>query len=182
MLAPFFGKIYTTVLSFSILLFSNYIGNDPIFTNIYTESLENGIFISGYLESAYDNDFDDIFSSGIQIEVTFDLSVSHRNNILLKQSITNSVVWDSEFQYWIIQKEENPHSVAVNDILSLRHAMSSFETFLEINTTYYNVLDINISARLPVIYVAPVQKDIDLMILWKLKEPKARLRLNILEI
>jgi len=69
----------------------------------------------------------------------------------------------------------------VDSFEELKHNLSFLETFIYFHTGRYDNVELNISASLPVVHFPTLQKNVDLMVLWKLKEPKARLNINLRE-
>ena len=179
MIGSIINKAYKSVITFGILLFSNYVGNDPSFIDTQVEVNNNVIIISSILNNAFDNDFDDIFSSGIIIDVTFEVEVSHRRSIIIKTQVTNSAVYDFEQNCWFVRYDESNTVIPIYDIFSLKQAMSILETRISLNSNYIHSLDISINAKLPVIHISSIQKDFDLMVLWKQKQPQERFSINL---
>ena len=175
------GKAYTAIVSFSVLLLSNYTGNDAQFVDMHNVLNDYGINFVCYLAGAFENDFEEIFSSGIVTTITFAVNVKHKKDTLFENAFTHSVVWNTEMQQWIVYFEENDITRTTDNFSELKGMLSNVDTMLFIDTSRYDNVDIQITARLPEVEMPSIQRSVDLMLLWKKKTPIGRLSVNLRE-
>lgn len=176
------GKVYTGILTLSMVFFSNYTGNDVSFSDLFVDVSENSIYLTGSLVNAFENDFDEIFRSGIITTIYYDVSLRKQNKSVQDKQFTTSVKWDSSIQQWIVYYAEQDITFLTNDFQVLKKALSKFETVISLNTSEHDFLDIVITARLPEVHIPSIEKKVDLMLLWKLKHPQAKIRKNLMEL
>jgi|GEM_PF-5386005 len=190
MLNALFSKVYNGVLTFSILFFSNYIGNSPRLSDIHVELSDTGLYLSCFLIDAFENDFDEIFDSGIKMSVIYEVEVTHNKNTIYRKDFENSVTWDFEYRQWIVHFEEENVTLYIENIEQLKRTLSFLETFIYFDSPHlladgisreYDKVEVKISVRLPFIYVPSIEKNMDLMVLWRLTEPTARINVYLEE-
>ena len=179
MLNVLFRRVYNSLLAFSIMLLSNYTGNEPKFSNFFVEAFENGVYIRGLLLDAFENDFEEIFNSGILTSVIYDIEVVHGRSNILQKTFVNTAIWNFEIDRWIVHYGEENETIFVNSYEDLKRYISFIETFVFFDVEGIDIVDISISARLPVIHIPSIQKSIDLMVLWKMKAPQAKININM---
>lgn len=178
MLGSFFGRVYTGILGLSLLLLSNYTGNDARFTNFQYIISEQSLVINCFLSNAFDNDFEEIFKSGIEIPIYFDSSVLSNKEIVAQKSFKHTVRWDSNVERWRIFLEDQDYTFYTDNYTTLINALSTIEIIYQFDTTGYRRLDYHITAKLPKLYIPSIDKEVDLMVLWKLRIPELKTRLD----
>ena len=181
MIGNFIGKAFGTVVTFCTLLLSSYTGNDAHFIDLRASEGDGALYFTCYLADAFENDFQEIFSSGIVVPISFEATVRHRRNVVSTNRFTHTVVWSTEIQQWIVYKDYEEEGYATDDFEVLKSLLAGVETVFFINTSMYDMLDIQIVARLPEIEMVSIQRKVDLMLLWKKKEPVGRISINLRE-
>ena len=167
------AKIYVQVLAFSMLLFSSYKGNDVLFSDIKTKITGDNIVFQTYLKQGFDNDFDEIFKSGKPIRVWFEIKVIKEQKIVHYEKFYHQVVWNSTENRYNIELQEQNYSLSVNNFKELKYYMSVIEyPFYKLKAN--GSLTVEFISYLPKIYLDSIDKEIDLMLLWKMKKPKVR--------
>jgi hypothetical protein len=73
MLEAITGKVFATIVTLSVFLFSSYTGNDPAFRTLNCRAGEKYLVVRSSLISAFDNDFPDVFKSGSRSPSIFSL-------------------------------------------------------------------------------------------------------------
>ena len=179
MFNAFLGRVYVALISLSTLVLSNYTGNSPRFTDIFIEIVDNGIYIRCFLEDAFENDFKEIFDSGILVSVTYELEIIAKNSLITQKSFTNTAIWEFENRHWLLYLGEDNIFTTIENFEELKQSLSFVETFLYFDTINFDSVNLNISARLPTIHFTTLQKSFDLMIFWKLREPKEKININL---
>ncbi|MDD4310233.1 MAG: hypothetical protein PHO32_07620, partial [Candidatus Cloacimonetes bacterium] len=94
MLEALSGKVFATMVSLSMFLFSSYTGNDPGFRALNSRTGGNYLQLRTSLVSAFDNDFPDVFKSGVRIPVIFTLYIKSGKRTLAEYKYQNTVQYD----------------------------------------------------------------------------------------
>ena len=168
-------KVISGLAAFSMLLLSSYQGNDASFATYRTSFLDDRMFFECKLENAFDNDFEEIFKSGQSIDIFFGVKIELNNLIIHEEEFRHSIIFDPLTQLFSIELEDQELTFSTNSYNELKKLISNIE---------YSFKDENIkdctmtmNAYLPKIRLIALNKDFDLMMLWKYNQPKITLSL-----
>lgn len=166
------GKVVSGVISLSMMLFSSYEGNQPYFSQMAVSLVENRIFIKTELVNAFDNDFEDIFRSGKQIDIFFNITLKTDSNIISEDDFKHTVIYDPLSDSFTLIIEELDEIIIIDSYRQLLKNIAKIEYTCNIDSAE-NVI-IEIESYLSKIKFDSFGKKYDLMILWNLKKPKAK--------
>jgi uncharacterized protein (UPF0248 family) len=167
------SKIFSSIVSLSLLLFSSFQGNDPRLSQIRVSKSDSYLYLSGDLISAFENDFPSIFSSGTSIPVHFMLTIKGKSGNLLRRRFTHTVNFDTATGVYTVQKSgklQEIHSEVIADVI---REVSRYSFAIPYQKSWGEV-SIKIEAELPRVNFEQLDKEVDLMVLWKHKKPSAR--------
>jgi hypothetical protein len=167
------------VIGLSMLLFSGYQGNDARFSDTSIHVADYGVYLSTTLADAFTHDFDEIFHSDITLRVYFEARVSSGRRTIMTSDFTHTVRWDSRESAWKVLFCETGTYQLADSMHDLTYILSSVETLLRFDTSRFNTIDISLTARLPVIYLHSIQREFDLMTLWRFRVPRLRVTANL---
>ena len=163
-------KVISGLAAFSMLLLSSYQGNEASFSNYTTSFLDDRMFLECKLENAFDNDFEEIFKSGQSIDIYFSIRISHGDVIIHEEEFRHSIIFDPLTQVFNIELEDQDLTSSTNSYEELKTIISNIEySFEDENIHDYKL---TLRAYLPKIRLIALDKDFDLMMLWKYNEPK----------
>ncbi len=166
------GKVVSGVISLSMMLFSSYEGNQPYFSQMAVSMAGNRIFIKTELVDAFDNDFEDIFRSGKQIDVSFNITLKNDSDVISEDDFKHTVIYDPLTDLFTLIIEELDETLIIDSYRQLLKKIAKIEYTHNIDSSE-NVI-IKIESYLSKIKFDSFGKKYDLMILWKLKRPKAK--------
>ena len=110
------GKyILKGVITFTLLVLSSYEGNDATFKALQINYLEGAIGIEVQLESAFENDFEEIFKTGKSIDIWFNTSVSSQGIVLEEQDFSHNVTYDPLLDSYFLIKGLTNESLVFED-------------------------------------------------------------------
>jgi len=172
-LGSLISKVYLNVLAFSVLLFSNYTGNIVDFSSLLTKTVGDNLVCSTYLTNAFENDFDEIFKSGKEIRVWFEFRALKDNKVIHYEKFYHQVKWNAGKQEYQLNLQEQNYKTNTKSVKELKYLLSVVEyPFYKANHNGNVVIEVN--AYLPKIYLETISKEVDLMLLWKMKKPSIR--------
>ena len=163
-------KVISGLAAFSMLLLSSYQGNEASFSNYTTSFLDDRMFLECKLENAFDNDFEEIFKSGQSIDIFFGIKISQGGLIIHEEEFRHSIIFDPLTQVFNIELEDQDLTSSTNSYEELKTIISNIEySYKDENIQDYTL---TLKAYLPKIRLIALNKDFDLMMLWKYNEPK----------
>jgi hypothetical protein len=122
------------------------------------------------LVEAFDNDFDEIFQSGQRIDIFFKIEIHGEDRLAHEQEFRHAVVFDPlEKIYNVFLEEQNLQTTCTN-FNQLIETISQIEYFY--NGQKYEGGHVILSAYMKKIRLQSLNKEYDLMMLWKFKKPK----------
>jgi len=181
MLEALTGKVFATIVSLSVFLFSSYTGNDPAFRGLNSRAGEHYLQLRTSLVSAFDNDFPDVFKSGATIPVNFQLIIRNKSRTLLTRSYQNSVRYNPADAVFDVRTGGMNRKLQTASYPAMIAEVSGFECSLPYDPNWGNVT-ITLEASLPSVRFEQLQKKVDLMVLWKYQKPKISVQLNLQKI
>ena len=168
-------KVISGLAAFSMLLLSSYQGNEASFSNYTTSFLDNRMFLECKLENAFDNDFEEIFKSGQSIDIYFGIKIELNNTIIHEEEFRHSIIFDPLTQVFSIELEDQGLTSSTNSYEELKTIISNIEySFEDENIQDYTL---TLHAYLPKIRLIALNKDFDLMMLWKYNGPELTAKL-----
>ena len=169
-------KVISGLAAFSMLLLSSYQGNEASFSTYTTSFLDDRMFFECKLENAFENDFEEIFKSGQSIDIYFSVKIGLEGLMIHEEEFRHSIIFDPLTQLFSIELEDQGLSFSTNSYDELKIIISNIE---------YSFKDENIhdctftlKAYLPKIRLIALNRDFDLMMLWKYNEPKLSAKLE----
>lgn len=178
MLEALGSRLVSTLVSFSLLLFSSYKGNSPGFSELSIIQSPSYIYLSGQLINAFENDFPVLFSSGEPIEIFFDLSLKSDTETLFSRRYTHSVSFDTFSGVYTLKKGDSQKLFLSQNVEEIIENVARFN----FNIPYQNhwgEVKIRIVASLPKVKFASQDKEVDLMMFWRQKKPVLKSQINI---
>ncbi|MCK9333104.1 MAG: hypothetical protein PHY41_03950 [Candidatus Cloacimonetes bacterium] len=171
-------KVFSGIVSLSLLLFSSFKGNDPHFGAISVRRSESFIYVSGSLQSAFENDFPSIFSSGTKIPIYFRIHIRQDGKTLSKQRFSHTVSFDTVTGIYELDRGKTNELFRSDSIEDLIREVSKFN-FAFPHQAHWEHLNIRIEAELPKVRFEQLNKQVDLMVLWKYKKPSTKAVANL---
>lgn len=164
-----FGKIMSGIISASMLLFSSYEGNSASFESLRANLYENNMLITAKLEKAFENDFEEIFKLGIEIDIFFRLEISSNNQRIFHQVFSHKVEYDPLLKRYFVTLEEQDKQAIASNFSDLIEMISHFE--YDFKGTTPALVKVELSSFLENLYLPNLEKNYNLMMLWKMKSP-----------
>ena len=165
------AKVFATVVSLSMFLFSSYTGNDPAFSALNSKVGESYLQLNTSLISAFDNDFPDVFKSGAKIPVDFTVKIKSGRRTLSERKFQNSVQFDPTKGLFTVYSAGMNRSIQTASYQQMIAGVSDFECSIPYRSNWGQV-HISVEATLPTIRFAQINKPVDLMVLWRYQHPK----------
>ncbi|MBN1949497.1 MAG: DUF4390 domain-containing protein [Candidatus Cloacimonetes bacterium] len=162
-------KVISGVVALSMMLLSGYQGNDAEFSEIEAVFQEKGVLIRTRLISAFENDFEELFKSGQEISVFFELNLKEKKEVFFRQIFRHSLQFDPLEQSFHVVIEESGYDLIVNSYENLLEAISIFEYFYKDELP--DKFEIKLWAYLENIRIESINEEYDMMMLWKFKKP-----------
>jgi len=133
------------------------------------------MFLVCKLENAFENDFEEIFKSGQSIDIFFSVKIKLNNLLIHEEEFRHSIIFDPLTQLFSIELEDQDLSFTTNSYDELKIIISNIEYSFKDE----NIKDctITMSAYLPKIRLIALNKDFDLMMLWKFNQPELTVKL-----
>ena len=172
------GKVFATVVSLSMFLFSSYSGNDPSFRAINSRVGGDYLQLRTSLVGAFDNDFPDVFKSGTVIPVDFSLVIKKDSMVLTKAKFQNRVRFDPAKGVYEIYTAGMNRTIKTESYSHMLAEISGFECSIPYNPDW-GVVSVRLEATLPTVRFAQLKKAVDLMVLWKYQKPRASVNLDL---
>lgn len=172
------AKVFTTLASVSMFLFSSYTGNDPGFSPISARAGENYLQVQTKLENAFTNDFTDVFSSGVSIPVVFKMSISSGKTSRLEKRYVNRVRYDHTKGLYFVSLEGTNRELELTSQAQMVSQLSTFTCSVPYNRTW-GMVTIKVEASLSSVRFQQIKEPVDLMVLWKYHKPKVSSSLDL---
>lgn len=173
MLESLGATLFSGIVSLSLLLFSSFQGNDPRLSSISVQKSDSYLYLSGSLISAFDNDFPSIFSSGTPIPVHFMLQIRSGGKTVVQRRFTHIVSFDTRTGVYELSKSGNTEIFRSDRVEEIIREISRYRFGIPYQSSWGEV-SIKIDASLPRVNFEQLNKEVDLMVLWKHKTPSAR--------
>jgi hypothetical protein len=173
MLDTMLGKMVNGVVSFASLAFSSFKGNDVDLAGPIIEQGRNQIVIEGTLLHAFDNDFDEIFRSGKEIEVWFVVTVEEGKHKVVERYFRHKVKYNPMTRDFSVELQEQGFNTSIRSYGELLKTISHFEYTWEWreNVKPGHEITVHLTSYLNPIKLDAYKKDFDLMMLWKFTRP-----------
>jgi hypothetical protein len=172
------AKMFATVVSLSMFLFSSYTGNDPAFRALTGRVGENYLQFRTTLTAAFDNDFPDVFKSGANIPIDFTLQIKSGNKTWLERRYQNRVRFDPATGVYHVHLTGMNRNVQTSSYQQMITEISSFECSVPYNPVWGKVTA-RLEAKLPTVRFEQINKSVDLMVLWRYQRPSTSISLNL---
>jgi len=166
------------VITFGLLVLSSYEGNDAVFKSLQIDYLEGAIGIELYLDSAFENDFEEIFKTGKSIDIWFHTSVSSQGVVLEEEEFSHNVTYNPLLDSYLLKKGSNDEAIVCEDYQCLLEELSKVNWHFR-RLRSVSDYDLNIYAYLEKIYFEDMDKEFNLMLLWKNKTPRFKERIKV---
>ena len=165
-----FDKLVTGVISLSMMLFSSYQGNEPKFARLNSVLSEDRILIFTKLENAFENDFEEVFKSGNEIFIYFTLSIKQKDQSIFRRTFFHSVEYDPLLKQYFIELQEQEKKITSRSFDDLIETITVFE--FDYLGDFPDRVTVSLTAYLEKLYLDSLDKEYDLMLLWKLQKPQ----------
>ncbi len=173
-----FDKIVSGLVSLSMAIFSSYQGNDAVFSFLYANLQENHITITAELENAFENDFEEIFKTGKSIDIWFHTSVSSKGVVLEEEEFSHNVTYDPLLDSYLLIKGSTNESIVCENYQCLVEELSKIKWHFR-RLKSVSDYDLDVYAHLDKIYFEDMDKEFNLMLLWKNKSPRLKERIKL---
>lgn len=171
------SKVFSGLVGLSILLLSSYKGNDARFDHFQALFTGEGIQLELQLVDAFTNDFEDIFKSGKAVTINFDLKVKDKNAVVYLASFAHTVQYDPMSQEYTVTCEDRHMSNSIiTSYNSMVEELSKVEYMLE--GQFPRVITLEMESSLEKMKLESLDKEYDMMILWKYKRPHLEMQLD----
>lgn len=172
------AKVLATVVSLSMFLFSSYSGNDPALRAISSRVGGEYLQLRTSLTGAFDNDFPDVFKSGSVIPVNFKLTIKSGNKKVLERAYQNRVRYNPAKGIYEVYTAGMNRTIETESYAHMLAEISGFDCSIPIKPEW-GVVSVQLSASLPTIKFAQLNKPVDLMVLWKYNKPQASASIDL---
>jgi hypothetical protein len=173
MLAGLWGKLVAGALSVSALMFSPYTGNNPQFGQLQCRAGQNYLIVRAKLESAFDNDFADVFKCGKPVHVWFKVELRHNGDIAFSNNYRHTVTYDPMNAVWELYTSENGRRELFDSYQKLLNETALLECSIA-RSSVWRSIEVRAEAWLQEVELSQPQRSVDLMVLWKMKRPSTR--------
>ena len=171
-------KILTGIVSFGLMVLTTTEGNNARFTKMKSTFYGDRIVFQTELVGAFENDFEEIFRCGKEIEIFFHISIKAEKQSIHNEVFRHLVVFDPLEQNFTINLEENNLEITTSSYEELIETISRVEyEFAE--DLHYERINVTLVSYLEKIYLDALGKDYDMMMLWKFKRPKVFKRIDL---
>ncbi|MBM4398866.1 MAG: hypothetical protein FJ041_00850 [Candidatus Cloacimonetes bacterium] len=181
MLEGMFGKVIAGMLSFSTLFFSSYTGNEPVFKPLQCRTGKNYLIVRAKLESAFDNDFTDVFKCGKPINIWFKADLKSGSTVLYTRNYRHTVNYDPMNETWQVFFSENSQTEVYTTYTKLLSSISELEVSVPVEPNWKTVV-LRVESWLQPVEISNSRDRIDLMVLWKYKRPSVKTTLDLTRI
>lgn len=172
------SRILAGVVSLSMLLFSSFKGNEPRLSAISYHNSSSTLYLSGELISAFDNDFDSIFASSATIPVYFKLNIKSGNRSLESRQFRHLVSFNPVTGIYVLRKDGDPQVLRTSSVQSIIKEVSQY-SFSVPYPSSWGEISVSIQAEMPRVRFEELDKEMDLMVLWKHKKPSAKIQIDL---
>jgi hypothetical protein len=166
------NRVVSGIISLSMMLLSSYTGNNPSFDSFAIEVNPHDFVFETKIVSAFDNDFEDFFRSSAIIDVFFTITLEENYDVFYTDTFRHSVKYDPlrrEFRIYLEEREKEVFTDSYEEMVR------------EISTIVYPYREdvpqafvLTITSNLPTIRFEGIDKEFDLMMLWKFKQPSLK--------
>lgn len=170
-----FGNIGNSILkgmvTLTLLFLSSYEGNNAEFKNLEVSTSGNRVTLNTSLINAFENDFEEVFKTGEPIKVNFTIDVKSAGTSIVTEDFSHKVIYNALESSYLLSFEESDEAIICQSFQELKKELADVEwSFSKLGSVnrYY----ISVSARLDKIYFPSMNKEFNLMLLWKNKIPK----------
>jgi hypothetical protein len=163
-------KLLANLVTISVFLFSSFKGNDADFSAMHIQNSGSYLILQTHLVNSFDNDFKEIFQSGKQVDIWFNLEVKQNKEMLHKEVFRHSVQYDPLTSVYKVYLQEQHESRSVKSYSEVQQMISTMEYSLPTKPEWKKI-DIHLESYLKSMRIDSMNKDIDLMMLWKMKKP-----------
>ncbi len=164
------GKIYAGVLAFSMLMFSNYQGNNAELSPLFLKYENHELLVKSKIVNGFENDFEQIFNSGKRVPIFFEVKISKNNKIIHQKKFQHTVEYDPMNRTYSCQLEEQKSTQTTKSFKEMINLISNIEYTSVIRNTSGD-LEVELSSHLSTLKLDTLKKEIDLMLLWNFKSP-----------
>lgn len=178
MLEALTGKVFASIVSLSMFLFSSYTGNDPSLRALTSRVGDNYLQLRTSLVSAFDNDFPDVFKSGATIPIEYKLLIKSGKQTRVERKFQNRVRFDPLTGVYHIYSAGMNRNTQTTSYPQMITEISAFECSVPYNPAWGKV-SVRLEASLPIVRFQQLNKPVDLMVLWRYQRPAANVILNL---
>ena len=171
-------RIMAGVLSLSMLLFSSFQGNDPQLSAIKHYSSSSTLYLSGELISAFNNDFDSIFASSAPIPVYFNLNIKSGSHTVVNRQFKHLVSFNPATGIYVLRKDGEPEILRTSSVQQVIREISHYKFSVPYQSSW-GLVTVSIKAEMPMVRFEELDKNMDLMVLWKHKKPSAKIQIDL---
>ena len=175
MFEAIFSKISSGFIAVSLFFLSSYIGNNARIEELDVVFDDGVVRFSGVLFDAFENDFEEIFLSGLEVKIVYEVIVYNNKRQVTQSKFTQMVIWDTAYQYWIIYLDGLDNTLIIDDYIEMVQNFSQFGTDLYFDPDLYETLDFKVTARLEDLYLPTSNNYLKLMLLWNRKVPEGKI-------
>lgn len=166
------------VVTFALLVLSSYEGNDASFRSLAGSYLDGNVNIEIYLDSAFENDFEEIFNTGKSIDIWFTASVSSQGTVLEEDTFSHNVKYNPLTDTYLLKKGEVGVPIVCENYAALIRELS-YVTWRFRRLKSVSDYDFLITSHLDKVYFEHMDKEFNLMLLWKNKSPRFKEKIRI---
>ena len=152
-----------------MMLLSSYKGNEPDFSALQTSVFSEYIVLETNLINAFENDFEEIFRSGKNIDIFFNITAEQNEVEIHKKRYKHSVKFNTMKQVFTATTEENGGTYNTNSYPELLQIISKFQLNLKVEDR--SDLKINLTSHLTKMTLKALGKEYDMMMLWNFRKP-----------
>lgn len=172
------NHILKGIITFGLLVFSSYEGNDASFRSLRVNYYEGMIGIELNLEGAFENDFEEIFKTGKSIDIWFKVDVSSQGVVLEEELFSYNVTYDPHLDSYLLIRGSDDESIICSSYDKLKSELSLIKWDFRRLKSVDNY-DFSISAYMEKLYFSENGDDFNLMLLWKNKRPRMKQQIRL---
>jgi hypothetical protein len=170
------NKLLVGVISFGMLLFSSFEGNNASFSKPNLIIEQNHYEVSTNLQNAFINDFYDIIHSGETIYIDFELNLIQDFGHEKKNKFYHSVKYNAMEKSYELYLDEKSESYIFYQYESLITHLSKIELAFE--NYDLDLKKIHLTASIRNLELPSLKKKYDMMMLWNFKKPILKIRIE----
>lgn len=178
MLEALSAKVMAGLVSLSMFLFSSYTGNDPALSSLKFLVGRSYLQVSTRLESAFDNDFPELFRSGTSIPIHFKLELKSKNRVVWNRQYTNRVLYDPATGIWTVSMGASGRSVKFTSYKEMLEAIAVLDCSVPFESGWGEV-NARVEAWLPTVRFESIDRNVNLMVLWNYKRPVVKASIDL---